>query len=168
MKRKLNIIESIAELYSRKRIPRASAALSYYLTMTFFPLVICLYTMLGSSYDRAVLLLGFVRGFISAETAGYLKGFLSYVAENEYRNIKQRQMEGIKAAKANGVKFGRPKIEVTEAFYVAAEKWRHGDVSMEQAAKEAGLSFTTFYRRLKVAKISKLRKENIQHKKSVS
>ena len=82
MKRKLNIIESIAELYSRKRIPRASAALSYYLTMTFFPLVICLYTMLGSSYDRAVLLLGFVRGFISAETAGYLKGFLAYVAEN--------------------------------------------------------------------------------------
>ena len=50
--------------------------------MTFFPLVICLYTMLGSSYDRAVLLLGFVRGFISAETAGYLKGFLAYVAEN--------------------------------------------------------------------------------------
>ena len=82
MKRKLKIIESIAELYSRKRIPRASAALSYYLTMTFFPLVICLYTMLGSSYDRAVLLLGFVRGFISAETAGYLKGFLAYVAEN--------------------------------------------------------------------------------------
>ena len=82
MKRKLNLLESVAELYSAKRIPRASAALSYYLTMTFFPLVICLYTMLGSSYDRAVLLLDFVRGFISAETAGYLKDFLRYVAEN--------------------------------------------------------------------------------------
>ena len=82
MKRKLNLLESVAELYSAKRIPRASAALSYYLTMTFFPLVICLYTMLGSSYDRAVVLLGFVRGFISAETAGYLKDFLRYVAEN--------------------------------------------------------------------------------------
>ena len=68
MKRKLNILESMAELYAQKRIPRASAALSYYLTMTFFPLVICLYTMLGSSYDRVVMLLGFVRGFISAET----------------------------------------------------------------------------------------------------
>lgn len=87
---------------------------------------------------------------------------LSYVAENEYRNIKQRQMEGIKAAKANGVKFGRPKIEVTEAFYVAAEKWKNGDISMEQAAKEAGLSFTTFYRRLKVAKISTLRNKYFQ------
>ena len=82
MKRKLNLLETVAELYSAKRIPRASAALSYYLTMTFFPLVICLYTMLGSSYDRAVVLLGFVRGFISAETAGYLKDFLRYVAEN--------------------------------------------------------------------------------------
>lgn len=93
---------------------------------------------------------------------------LSYVAENEYRNIKQRQMEGIKAAKANGVKFGRPQIEVTESFYIAAEKWKKGDLSMEQAAKEAGLSFTTFYRRLKVAKISTLRKENIQQQKTVS
>ena len=79
---------------------------------------------------------------------------LSYVAENEYRNIKQRQMEGIKAAKANGVKFGRPQIEVTESFYIAAEKWKQGDVSMEQAAKEAGLSFSTFYRRIKASKMS--------------
>lgn len=82
MKRKLNLLETIAELYAQKRIPRASAALSYYLTMTFFPLIICLYTMLGSSYDRVVLLLGFVRGFISEETAGYLRDFLRYVAEN--------------------------------------------------------------------------------------
>ena len=53
---------------------------------------------------------------------------LSYVAENEYRKIKQRQMEGIKAAKANSVKFGRPRIEVTEAFYITAEKRKQGDV----------------------------------------
>ena len=93
---------------------------------------------------------------------------LTYVAENEYRNIKQRQMEGIKAAKANGVKFGRPQIEVTESFYIAAEKWKQGDISMEQAAKEAGLSFTTFYRRIKASKMSTLRKENIQQQKTVS
>ena len=48
-------------------------------------------------------------------------------------------MEGIKAAKANGVKFGRPRIEVTEAFYIAAEKWKQGDVSMERTAHDAGL-----------------------------
>ena len=79
---------------------------------------------------------------------------LSYVAENEYRKIKQRQMEGIKAAKANGVKFGRPRIEVTKAFYITAEKWKQGDASMEQAANEAGLSLTTFYRRIKASKLS--------------
>ena len=50
------------------------------------------------------------------------------MAESEYRKIKQRQMEGIKAAKANGVKLGRPRIEVTKAFYIAAEKWKQGDV----------------------------------------
>ena len=59
-------------------------------------------------------------------------------------------MEGIKAAKANGVKFGRPRIVVTEAFYIAAEKWKKGDLSMQQAANEAGLSLTTFYRRVKL------------------
>ena len=63
-------------------------------------------------------------------------------------------MEGIKAAKANGVKFGRPRIEVTEALYIAAEKWKQGDVSMEQAANEAGLSLTAFYRRIKASKLS--------------
>ena len=51
---------------------------------------------------------------------------LSYVAENEYRNIKQRQREGIMAAKTNGVKFGRPQIEVSETFYTAAKKWIRG------------------------------------------
>ena len=82
MKRQLNTLERIAEIYTAKKIARASAALSYYLTMTFFPLIICLYTMLGSSYDRVVLMMDFVRGFISAETAGYLEEFLRYVAEN--------------------------------------------------------------------------------------
>ena len=76
------------------------------------------------------------------------------MAESEYRNIKQRQREGILASKANGVKFGRPRIEVTEAFYIAAEKWKQGEVSMEHAANEAGLSLTTFYRRIKASKLS--------------
>ena len=82
MKNFLDVLQGVAEIYAEKRIPRASAAMSYYLTMTFFPLVICLYTMLGSSYDRAVLLLDFIRGLISAETAGYMEYFLRYVAEN--------------------------------------------------------------------------------------
>ena len=79
---------------------------------------------------------------------------LSYVAENEYRNIKQRQREGIMAAKANGVKFGRPQIEVNEKFYTAAGRWIRGEVTIDEGAREAGLSSSTFYRRIKASKMS--------------
>ena len=79
---------------------------------------------------------------------------LSYVAENEYRNIKQRQKEGIIAAKLNGVKFGRPRIELPESFYAAADKWKQGELTIEQAAREAGVSSSTFYRRVKDIKTS--------------
>lgn len=79
---------------------------------------------------------------------------LSYVAENEYRNIKQRQREGIMAAKANGVKFGRPQIEVNEKFYTAAGRWIRGEVTIDEGAREAGLSSSTFYRKAKAVKTS--------------
>ena len=79
---------------------------------------------------------------------------LSYVAENEYRNIKQRQREGIMAAKANGVKFGRPQIEVSETFYTAAGRWIRGEATIDEAAREAGLSSSTFYRKAKAVQTS--------------
>ena len=79
---------------------------------------------------------------------------LSYVAENEYRNIKQRQREGIMAAKANGVKFGRPQIEVSETFYTAAKKWIRGEATIDEAAREVGLSSSTFYRKAKAVQTS--------------
>ena len=87
---------------------------------------------------------------------------LSYVAENEYRNIKQRQREGIMAAKANGVKFGRPRIEVNERFYTAAGRWIRGEATIDEAAREAGLSSSTFYRKAKAVKTSTLRNEFFQ------
>ena len=82
---------------------------------------------------------------------------LSYVAESEYQNIKQRQREGILAAKNNGVKFGRPRIEVSSSFYLAAERWNRGELPLKEAAKESGLSLSTFYRRAKGIKRSTLR-----------
>ena len=87
---------------------------------------------------------------------------LSYVAESEYQNIKQRQREGILAAKNNGVKFGRPRIEVSSSFYLAAERWNRGELSLKEAAKESGLSLSTFYRRAKGIKRSTLRNSNYQ------
>ena len=70
---------------------------------------------------------------------------LAYVAENERINIKQRQAEGIAAAKARGVKFGRPKKELPELEKIL-KKQKEGLISITQACKELGISRTQWYR----------------------
>ena len=74
---------------------------------------------------------------------------LSYVAENERMNIKQRQAEGIAAAKAKGVKFGRPPRNLPANFYEVHSRWRSGKISVSQAARECGLPQSTFFRKAK-------------------
>ena len=70
---------------------------------------------------------------------------LSYVAENERINIKQRQAEGIAAAKARGVKFGRPPLPIPENFYQMHKDWRAGKITIEEAAKACNMCPKTFY-----------------------
>ncbi len=70
---------------------------------------------------------------------------LSYIAENERINIRQRQAEGIAAAKARGVKFGRPAISLSNNFYEVHKQWRNKELTLEQAAKACSLSVSTFY-----------------------
>lgn len=70
---------------------------------------------------------------------------LSYVAENERTNIKQRQAEGIAAAKARGVKFGRPPLPIPENFYQMHKDWRAGKIRIEEAAKACNMCSKTFY-----------------------
>ena len=70
---------------------------------------------------------------------------LSYVAENERINIRQRQAEGIAAAKARGVKFGRPSIPLPNNFYEIHKQWREKELTLKQAAKACGLAGSTFY-----------------------
>ncbi|MBR1444544.1 MAG: recombinase family protein, partial [Firmicutes bacterium] len=79
---------------------------------------------------------------------------LSYVAENERANIKQRQAEGIAAAKARGVKFGRPPKPLPKNFYEVHNKWRNKQLSLKQAAKECGMPPTTFYDKCKKVEYS--------------
>lgn len=76
----MQVLRAIARLYSEKRIPRAAAALSYYLTMTAFPLIICLYSLLGNSYTKAMQIVDFLDEFLSAETTRTIKSFMAYVA----------------------------------------------------------------------------------------
>jgi DNA invertase Pin-like site-specific DNA recombinase len=70
---------------------------------------------------------------------------LSFVAENERANIRQRQAEGIAAAKERGVKFGRPPIPVPPNFYNVHKRWRNKELSLKEVAKECGLPTSTFF-----------------------
>jgi len=70
---------------------------------------------------------------------------LSYVAENERINIRQRQAEGIAAAKRKGIKFGRPSLPLPENFHQLHQDWRNGKISMKEAAKACNMPPKTFY-----------------------
>ena len=74
---------------------------------------------------------------------------LSFVAENERSNIRQRQAEGIAAAKAKGIKFGRPPKPLPENFHNLYQKWKSGKITGTAAAKECGMPLSTFCYRAK-------------------
>ena len=74
---------------------------------------------------------------------------LSYVAQTERENIRQRQAEGIAEAKARGVRFGRRRIEVPEEFEELEHAWRLGRISSRGAAEKLGISHSTFLRRVR-------------------
>ena len=74
---------------------------------------------------------------------------LSYVAQTERENIRQRQAEGIAAAKERGVQFGRKRNELPEDFPYFAQLWQEGGISSRCAAKELGIPYKTFQRRAK-------------------
>jgi len=69
---------------------------------------------------------------------------LSFVAENERTNIRQRQAEGIAAARARGVRFGRPPKPLPDNFHSACQRWRQGSITGTAAAKECGMPLATF------------------------
>jgi DNA invertase Pin-like site-specific DNA recombinase len=71
---------------------------------------------------------------------------LSYVAENERVNIKQRQAEGIAAAKARGVKFGRPVKYRAEDYVEIYKKFKRKEISQKQAMEMMGVCRSTYYK----------------------
>ena len=70
---------------------------------------------------------------------------LSFVAENERDNIRQRQAEGIAAAKARGVRFGRPPLPLPDYFHMLHQAWRGQKITLRQAARACGMPTGTFY-----------------------
>ena len=73
---------------------------------------------------------------------------LSYVAETERENIRQRQAEGIAAAKSRGVQFGRPKREV-DSYEEYADRVRRGEISVTAACDALGIARSQWYRMAK-------------------
>ena len=75
---------------------------------------------------------------------------LSFVAENERVNIRQRQAEGIAAAKAKGVRFGRIPKPLPENFHAVYQRWKHGEITGTAAAKDCGMPLSTFRYRAEI------------------
>ena len=75
---------------------------------------------------------------------------LSFVAENERTNIRQRQAEGIAAAKARGVRFGRPPKPLPENFHENYQRWRAGKMTGTAAARACGMPLATFRYRAEI------------------
>ncbi len=74
---------------------------------------------------------------------------LSFVAENERANIRQRQAEGIAAARARGVKFGRPSLPLPDNFHEVLKAWRSKELTLKQAANACNMPVGTFYSKVK-------------------
>lgn len=75
---------------------------------------------------------------------------LSFVAENERMNIRQRQAEGIAAAKAKGVRFGRVPKPLPENFHAVYQRWKRDEITGTAAAKECGMPLSTFRYRAEI------------------
>ena len=71
---------------------------------------------------------------------------LSFIAENERNNIRQRQFEGIKIAKENGVKFGRPSFEISNEFIDYCKKFKLKLIKFDDIKAKFKISKSTFYK----------------------
>ena len=84
---------------------------------------------------------------------------LSFVAQSERENIRKRQKQGIAAAKARGVRFGRPAVETPEDFGALVEAWERHERSFADTIALCGMSEATFYRRLREYRIERNSRE---------
>lgn len=69
---------------------------------------------------------------------------LSFVAEAERAHIRERQAQGIAAAKKRGVKFGRPAQKLEPLFFTTCERWKRGEITGTKAAEICGMPLSSF------------------------
>lgn len=87
------------------------------------------------------------KDLMGAFIADLVLQILSFAAENERINIKERQRQGIAAAKARGVKFGRPAIDLPNNFREVVTKWTAKKISLDEALCCTNMKKSTFYRK---------------------
>ena len=85
---------------------------------------------------------------------------MAYFAQIEHESIHQRQAEGIAAAKARGVHFGRRPNPLPENFYEVYQQWKMKKLSVSEAAKQCGMPQTTFFERARVYEKSTMLNED--------
>ena len=84
--------------------------------------------------------------------ADLVLALLSYVSENERKSIRERQREGIEAAKQRGVKFGRPSKPIPVDFTHVYDRWQAKEITAGEAAALCGLTKATFYSRARAVR----------------
>ena len=84
---------------------------------------------------------------------------LSFVAQSERERIHERQRQGIEAAKARGVRFGRPEIVMPEDFSVMVQEWEAKQITIDEIVDKCQISKATFYRRLRELRTEGAEKE---------
>jgi len=99
--------------------------------------------------DTPLLDTTYCKDLLGTFIADLVLAVMSYTAQMERENIRQRQAEGIAAAKARGVQFGRPRLEMPENFEEQYILWSNGEISIHEFAQRCGISRSTLYVRLK-------------------
>ena len=85
---------------------------------------------------------------------------LSFVAQSERENIRKREAEGIAAAKAKGIKFGRPEKSVPNDFSKIVKAWEQKKLTLAEVLKQCNISESTFYRKLREYRLLLSNKKN--------
>jgi DNA invertase Pin-like site-specific DNA recombinase len=98
------------------------------------------------------------KNLLGALIADIVLSLLSFVAQNERENIRQRQAEGVAAARARGVRFGRPVKKPPENFPAAVREWEGGKLALAEVLERTGMKEATFYNRLREHRAAKGRR----------
>ena len=88
-------------------------------------------------------------GLIGEVVAEIVLQLLSFIAENERRNIRERQRQGIAAARARGVRFGRPTRQLPPQFGECVTRFRKGEITLKTAAALCDIPESTFRDKMK-------------------